>query len=372
MIENLFMRLIVLYLKIVYFPFLLLKQKEKIVILSRQSNKPTLDIRYLTDELRKKNIEVVVLTKRLNKNIKSILLYALHMFVQMYHIASSKVIVLDGYCILTSILNKRKNHVIVQIWHSLGAIKQFGYQTVGKENGNNSDVAKIMKLYKKLDYVIAPGMITANHYSEAFDIPLERIKLYGLPRIDYLLNENVRKKKQQISNIYPQINEKPIILYAPTFRRNSDIDIHDFVKTARINEYNLVIKKHWLDKTDYSSISTNSLIIDENFNFLDWLIICDKIITDYSAAAFEASILKKDLYFYIKDKINYSRKVGLNIDVSNESISRYVYHDADMLWKNIDKKYDTSVVTSFSNKYIDVELNECTMKLANFLVAQMK
>ena len=31
--------------------------------------------------------------------------YFLHMFVQMYHIATSKVVILDSYCIVVSILN---------------------------------------------------------------------------------------------------------------------------------------------------------------------------------------------------------------------------------------------------------------------------
>ena len=46
----------------------------------------------------------------------------------MYYLATSKVCVLDGYCIPASILKHKKKLKIIQIWHASGAIKKFGYQ----------------------------------------------------------------------------------------------------------------------------------------------------------------------------------------------------------------------------------------------------
>ena len=164
------MKITVVIFNIIYLFFKPLKLKNKITILSRQSNKKTVDIKLIENELMSRSIETVVLTKRITKNLTGAIKYAFHMIRQMYHISTSKIVVIDGYCILVSILKKKDGQKIVQIWHALGAIKKFGYQSIGKSGGNGADVSKVMKLYRNYDYVIAPSEATASLYSEAFDI----------------------------------------------------------------------------------------------------------------------------------------------------------------------------------------------------------
>ena len=41
--------------------------------------------------------------------------YVFHMFIQMYHISTSKVVVLDTYCIVASVLKHKKETKIIQI-----------------------------------------------------------------------------------------------------------------------------------------------------------------------------------------------------------------------------------------------------------------
>lgn len=188
-----------------------------------------------------------------------------------------------------------------------------------------------MNLYKNYDHVIAPSEAIAEYYSEAFNIAKEKIALYGLPRIDYLIEEDEEKIKK-IAETYPQLMEKENILYAPTFRKNGTVDIDDFIKNARLDRYNLVIRKHWLDKTDYTAAERQGAIIDRNYSIFDWMKFCTKVITDYSAAAFEAAILEKELYFYIKDVSEYKKNIGLNIDFEREPISIFVYSDPGNLW----------------------------------------
>ena len=360
------MRLAVILLNVMYLPFLPVRPKNKITILSRQSDRPTVDIRLLKEELEKRSVKTVVLTKRLNKTLGGAIKYSFHMARQMYHIASSRVIVIDGYCILTSILYKKKEQKIVQIWHSLGAIKKFGYQSVGKPGGNRADVAKVMKLYAQCDYAIAPSKVTAGYYSDAFKLPIDRIKIYGLPRIDYLTKGD-SEKVEEIEADYPQTREKTNVLYAPTFRKNRKIDITELVRNARLDKYNLVIRKHWLDKTDYSWARDMGVIVDKRYSFFDWLRVCDKVITDYSAAAFEAAILDKELYFYVKDIDNYNMNIGLNMDFEKEAIAQYVYDDAGRLWNGVDSPYDIEQVRKFKRKYIEVEMPGCTKRVVDFL-----
>lgn len=364
------MRLAVIVLRIIYIPFMPLRMKNKITILSRQSNKRTVDIMLLEKDLKSKNVETAVLTKRLIKNLWGGIKYAFHMLRQMYHIATSKVIVIDGYCILVSVLKKKEGQQVVQIWHSLGAIKKFGYQSIGKAGGNKVDVVKTMKLYKKYDYVIAPSEIMAEFYSEAFDINRDKIKLYGLPRIDYLKDEN-KDITDKIYSDYPQLMKKPNVIYMPTFRKNGSVDVKGLIDIFDFDKYNLIIRKHWLDKTDYRPLESKGMLIGRGYNSMDWLKVADKVITDYSAAAFEAAILEKELYFYMPDIEEYERNIGINVDLMDEEIHTYVYTKASALCAGLEANYDKSRVRRFKEKYVSTDTKDCTDQLGAFFIALM-
>ena len=117
-------------LNVVYLFFKPLKTKNQITLISRQSNKFT--------ELEKQlpNYEIVVLCKKMDNKIK----YCFHMLTQMYHISRSKVVVLDSYCILASMLKHKKNLKIIQIWHALGLIKKAGYAILDLDEGRNNPI----------------------------------------------------------------------------------------------------------------------------------------------------------------------------------------------------------------------------------------
>lgn len=356
----------VLILRLVYLAFRPLKMKNKITILSRQSNRMTTDIRLLYEELKRRNAEVAVLTRRLTKSVPGGIRYGFHMLRQMYHISTSRVIVIDGYCILASVLKKKEGQRIVQIWHSLGAIKKFGYQSVGKPGGNREDVAKVMKLHKNYDYAIAPSRVTAEIYSRAFNIERDKIKLLGLPRIDYLLEED-EEAAERIYEEYPCMKERKTVLYLPTFRKGGAPDIREFVKNFPYAEYNLVIKKHWLDKSDYSWTLEYGAVTAHKVSTLDLLKLADKVITDYSAAAFEAAIIDKELYFYVPDIGEYIENVGLNIDFAKESISGYVCFEEENLLKKLSKPYKKEDLKAFCRKYVSVDCSFSTDKMADFV-----
>ena len=363
-----FMRMAVWILNMIYLVFRPLKMKNRITIMSRQSNKMTTDIRLLKEALEKRNVETAVLTRRLTKSFSGGIKYGLHMLKQMYYISTSGVIVIDGYCILVSILPKKEGQKVVQIWHSLGAIKKFGYQSVGKPDGNSEKVAKVMKLHKNYDYVIAPSEATADIYSRAFNIEKDKIKLLGLPRIDYLLEED-KEITEKIYDEYPCMTERKTVLYLPTFRRGESPDINEFIKNFPYGEYNLVIKKHWLDKSDYSWTQKYGAVISHKLGTMDLLKLADKVITDYSAAAFEAAILEKEVYFYLMDTDRYEKNVGLNIDLYGEMISEYVCKNGKGICLKLDEKYDKNKILQFRDKYITVNIGGCTEKLADFLVS---
>ena len=140
------MRLIIktgqIILQIIYQLLKLFPVKNKVVMISRQSNDPSIDFVLLRDEIEKEApaCEVVFLCKTLDGGVNSTigrkLGYMGHMFRQMYHLATSKAAVLDTYCIVVSLLKHRKDLQVIQMWHSMGTMKLFGYTAVGTGEGS--------------------------------------------------------------------------------------------------------------------------------------------------------------------------------------------------------------------------------------------
>ena len=103
----------------------------------------------LEEELLRRGCRVKVLSKLLTKE-KSLkaLGYIGHVAKQQAAIMASDVVVLDTYCIPASMIPHGKGTRIVQIWHALGAVKKFGWQTVGREGGSSEKVARLMRMHR--------------------------------------------------------------------------------------------------------------------------------------------------------------------------------------------------------------------------------
>lgn len=106
----------------------------------------------------------------------------------------------------------------------MGKIKASGRQTVGKPQGWNKDVARLMRMHEGYDYVIAGGKAWNAAYEASFGIDESKILNLGLPPSSYLLDNRKRLRKKILAR-YPQLANKPVVLYAPTFRRGGGVGL---------------------------------------------------------------------------------------------------------------------------------------------------
>lgn len=356
-------------LNLIYSVMKLKKTKNKVLLLSRQSNKKSLDFSLLEESLKKhKNIKIVCMYKMIGKSFISKIGYCFYMLRIMNNLANSKVCIIDGYSIPISLLKHKKDLVIIQMWHASGATKKFGYQVVDKKEGASLEITKIMKMHKNYDYVLAPSKKTGEIYSEAFNIPEDKIVYIGLPRLDYLKDRSKDNKlKEEFLKAYPKYLNKEIILYVPTFRKGKEISSYDLISKINNEKYGLIIRKHPLDieKED------NDFIVDKRFETMDLLKIADIIITDYSAIAYESCILNKPLYFYVYDIMEYIENRGLNIDIAKE-MREATFKKAETLVKSIESNmYNYSQLYDFRDKYVEVYKKNNTEELTKFIIKNM-
>lgn len=361
-----------------------MNKRKKIAIISRESDSKTIDIKMLEAELLKRGSDVTVLSKLLtkDKSLKAIG-YVGHVIKQEAAILSSAVVVLDTYCIPVSLFPHRKGTRVVQMWHALGAIKQFGWQTVGKESGTSEKTARLMKMHRGYDYIVSASELTAEHFCEAFRADRSTIVKYGLPRIDYIKAVSVGDQHETMAaKILAKYSElksrKKTVLYAPTFRRGKSVDVKSLVYALDPEKYDLVVKLHPLYRGEDVSQSVHAnVIFDEEFSSYDWLSVADIIISDYSSFVIESTLANKPLFLYVYDADEYAENTGLNIDFDSEPIAPYVFRDVSALASSIDRScvsagedaYDMDALRRFRDRYIDIDTDNCTAALAEFLLS---
>jgi len=286
-----------------------------------------------------------------------------NIFAQLYHLATSRVCITDGYNISISVLEHKKTLKVFQLWHSLGAIKKFGYQTL---NTNKSKkIAKILRMHRNYDYITCSSDAMIKYFSKSFNYSKKNFVPIGLPRIDYLL-KNTKKNKKKIYMKFPEFKNKKIILYAPTFRENNNYKINELIDAIDFKKFILIIKSHPV--MDYEINYKRNVYTCDDFSSLQLLAVANYVITDYSGISIEASVLEKPVYLYLYDYKEYNKYPGINIDLKNE-LSDYIFEDANLLYRKLSNEtYDINVIKKFKEKYVTSCNGDVTHKLANFIL----
>lgn len=365
-------KVLVIVLRVIYFFIkLFIKPRKKITLLSRQSNTPSVDFELLANAIKESgfDVEIKMLTKKIPSGLIGKIGYSFHILEQMYHIASSKVIIVDGYCIAVCVLNHKPEQKIIQLWHALNIVKKFGFSALDKPWGHNAATAKAMCMHRNYDYIVACSEKSASVLAQNFNAPLEKTVLLPLPRIDYIMN--APQKYDEMKEVYPDIFSKPILVYAPTFR-GERVDLSKLQNIVDLEKYNVVVKLHPADKQGIDQSVNEAVLCDDKFSSFDWMKVCEILITDYSGMGFEAMLLGKKVYYYLYDYDDYTTKNGLELNLFSEDIAPYVTKNAEELCELLKKDYDFSLLQRYLEKYLSVGTENCAKRLAEFVIKLLK
>ncbi|MGN1166381.1 MAG: CDP-glycerol glycerophosphotransferase family protein [Lachnospiraceae bacterium] len=366
----------IMCLNVLYALIKLLPVKNKVTMISRQSNVPSKEFRMIRKEIesRNKGVEVVFLCHTLDGGVASTIAdkvkYAFHMITQMIHIATSKVVVLDTYCMVVSILHHKKSLKVIQMWHSMGTMKKFGYTSLDTEEGSKSELAYAMKMHKNYDYIFASSEAYKDHLAKGFNTNIGKIITMPLPRLDLLTSSSYEKKvKKRIYEIYPNLKEKPVILYCPTFRKHEEefeSALQKLADAIDYEKYNFVVKLHPLSKATVDP----QVIQAKEFDSFDMIFAADYVISDYSCIVYEAAVRRIPLYFYNFDMDLYADGRGLAIDYYGE-LPGVISKNAEEIVAAIEeKKYDMESLGKFADKYV-TPTEHATKNIVDFVLKLM-
>ena len=310
--------------------------RRRVVLLSRQSDAPSRDFVLLAEALRAADpaLEMVVDCRTLAGSLWGRMTALPASIRQMRLLAGARVCVVDGYVIPVSVLTHRPGLFVMQTWHALGAVKKFGYQTLDRPGGRSSALAHAMKMHRNYDMVLCGSAATAPMFAEAFDVDESIVRPWGLPRVDYLLEhagdasaEPAPAFAAELRGRFPVLADRAraVVLYAPTFRRGADPEYAEVVRAFADDRFALMVKPHPLESAHADGANVAAV---GDYDVLDLLPLCDAVVTDYSAVAFEALVIGVPVYFFVHDIDAYRVENGLNIDPLAE-VPEFASRDID-------------------------------------------
>lgn len=354
---------------IYFFLKILPTNNKKIVFISRQTNDINIDFSMIRDEIHKrdKNIKMIFLCKRIEGNILNKIEYIFTIIKQMYHLSTSKVAIIDSYCIPVCILKHKKSLTILQIWHSIGKIKKSGYQTLDTKSGRSKKLAELMCMHKNYTNIIAGGTAFDKYYEEGFNVKKDILLHYGLPRIDYLLN-NEQKFKKEVLKKYPEFKNKKIVYYVPTFRKY-EIDGPDkMFKEYNKTDFILIVRGHPNQPLNFDH---NTIYECPEFKNIELLAVADYVITDYSSICLEAAILNKKVLFYVYDYDKYMKENGINLDATKVLPTCTSKNIKDIFKIINNNSYDINSYEKFREKYLPKQLGQSTKLITDYIIKKI-
>jgi teichoic acid ribitol-phosphate primase len=243
-----------------------------------------------------------------------------------YLLARTRVFIVDDYYFPVYVVRPRPGTTIVQTWHAAGAFKKFGYSVLDKGFGADEEFVAKVAIHSNYDVCLVSSMAVAEHYSDAFRLPMDRFtSRIGLPRTDVLFDPGVRGRAgADVRQRYDVPADKRIVLYAPTFRGTSigraeagmllDLDrlqavlAADHVVLVRLHPF---VRSEGVIEPRHQGFAVD---VSGHPDINDLLLASDILVTDYSSVIFEYALLDRPMVFFAPDLADYENERGFYFD----------------------------------------------------------
>ncbi len=342
-------------LSALYAPLKLLPSRRKLVMISREHPSEPEDFADLRAAVHAQDpsIEVVSLVRMVPPGILGKIRYALHMLAQLYHVATARVLVVDTYAIVASVLHHKRDLTVVQIWHALGAFKKFGLSILGQSEGRDERLAHAMRMHAGYDVVLASADVCRPAFAEAFGTAPSRIAVAPLPRVDRLRDPARREAtRERIYARHPHLRGRRIAVFAPTFRLDGGVAV-DAAELSRALEtlgIHTVVKLHPLMHGSFGEAVDTA----EGFSTQELLMVADLFITDYSSALFEAAVAEVPSYFLAPDLDDYLESRDFYLDYRTD-LPGPIARTVDALVEQISREAATRAdAVAFAARWVEV------------------
>ncbi|WP_259342310.1 glycosyltransferase [Mammaliicoccus sciuri] len=272
----------------------------------------------------------------------------------LYYLSKCKYIINNAT--FPAYFTKKPSQIYINTWHGT-PLKYMGLDIPNNLIGTQNTI----KNFLNSDYIISPNAHTTKIFKSAYKLDNlndEAILEVGYPRIDATLNFSNNKLLDKLKSQYSGINQKPILLYSPTWRgenvNNPEDNIQEIIeavdKLNKSTKYNILLKVHpFVFNHAKKHEELNQYLVDDNIDTNELLSIIDILVTDYSSIFFDFLVTKKPILFYVPDIKTYDLNRGLYLD--SNSLPGPSFGNLDQLVEAINNIDDT--FKEFKDKYND-------------------
>lgn len=277
---------------IIYWLAATLLAQDRLILLSSSPDDKFGNITALSEKLHERAIPFIWLTREQLQ---------VHPLRSLVSLARARVLVIDAASPTTRI-KLHRNTCLIHCWHAGGAYKKVAFDAKRKNYDDASEEKRIRRIHRGLSWFVCTSEETASIYAKAFRLPLERMLVFGSPRLDATL--------QEVNFPAPSTYT---VLYAPTYRTHGknvrylpplpDAEALRATLVSRLGE-----NVHLAFRGHPTAPFPEHLGGWENWSHIpqhEALHRASVLITDYSSIFFDFLPFNRPILFYVPDFSDY-------------------------------------------------------------------
>lgn len=242
---------------------------------------------------------------------------------------------------------KHPSNVYIQFWHGI-PMKALGHDEHG--------LAPLVQYWYdnvKIDYLFTYSKYDTEQFKKLFPMT-NNVREVGQLRKNIKIRYDRIYRAKRIKRQLNIKNNKPVLLYVPTYRSGSDPN-RGILSAAAIKKltlkYNVIYRGHYFTNDKYF----DGFFIASKFSLYKLFIITDVMVTDYSSVFFDFLEYMKPIYLFQSDLEMYRKERGFSIDPKITELPIY-YEENDLVDKIIDdskdkQQYDVKILSRLNNKF---------------------
>ena len=248
---------------------------------------------------------------------------------------------------------KKKKTVYLNTWHGI-ALKKIGNDCPGRKDYN----------FNSLDFLCVSGRYDEEVFRTAFSAKESSYLRCGMPRNDRLWKADDSERLAMREKLGIR-GDKKVILYAPTWRDSVDggksyaiklpIDFDRWKKELG-EDYVVFFRAHHIT-TKVLDVQFDEFIRDASDypDVNDLMIASDLLITDYSAIAFDFSILCRPILCYAYDYDTYLAERGTYFDMNEKYPNKSIKTEDELLSRisALDVETEAEKTKAFRDNFIE-------------------
>ncbi|MDQ3691673.1 MAG: CDP-glycerol glycerophosphotransferase family protein [Chloroflexota bacterium] len=302
--------------------------RRRVLLASSHADRLGGNLAFIHAELRRRHpeVRVAVLAHRTVEGWRGRLNGALWALTAGYHLARARLVVLDDYFFPLYVVKPRRGTTVVQTWHASGAFKKFGHSVLDRTFGADEALTSRVQIHANYDICLIGSQTATPHYAEAFGQPPERfVSRLGIPRTDLFSDADATARASaQIRQRYGLPANRRVILYAPTFRgervtrarHTEQLDLGELRRELG-DGFALLVRQHPFVRSASpigAQLAGFAFDVSDHHDINELMLVSDVLITDYSSAIFECSLLERPMAFFAPDLDSYERERGFYFD----------------------------------------------------------